>query len=81
VRFFNPVPLMKLVEVLRGFSTKDATVEVTAQLAQKMGKVTLKVKKGSPNNSGCLLLAKRNYMQNRMGADSVITCSYAASFS
>jgi 3-hydroxybutyryl-CoA dehydrogenase len=48
MHFFNPVPLMKLVEVIRGFSTSDETVAVTTSLAQKMGKTTVEVKKDSP---------------------------------
>ncbi|MDO9500001.1 3-hydroxybutyryl-CoA dehydrogenase [Falsiroseomonas sp.] len=38
MHFFNPVPLMKLVEVIRGLATEDATVEAVAALAEKMGK-------------------------------------------
>lgn len=48
MHFFNPVPLMKLVEVIRGFSTSDETVIATTTLAQKMGKITVEVKKDSP---------------------------------
>ena len=38
MHFFNPVPLMKLVEVIRGLATDDSTVEAVAALAEKMGK-------------------------------------------
>jgi len=48
MHFFNPVPLMRLVEVIRGYNTSDETVQVTTELAQKMGKVTVEVKKDSP---------------------------------
>ncbi len=48
MHFFNPVPLMRLVEVIRGYSTSDETIQTTAELAQKMGKVTVEVKKDSP---------------------------------
>ncbi|RLC25369.1 MAG: 3-hydroxybutyryl-CoA dehydrogenase [Deltaproteobacteria bacterium] len=48
MHFFNPVPLMRLVEIIRGFSTSDETVDVTTALAQKMGKITVEVKKDSP---------------------------------
>lgn len=48
MHFFNPVPIMKLVEVIRGFSTSDETVQVTTELAKKMGKITIEVKKDSP---------------------------------
>ena len=48
MHFFNPVPLMKLVEIIRGYSTNDETVATTTALAQKMGKITVEVKKDSP---------------------------------
>ncbi len=48
MHFFNPVPLMKLVEVIRGYATSDETVKVTSELAQKMGKETVEVKVDSP---------------------------------
>ncbi|MCB2185467.1 MAG: 3-hydroxybutyryl-CoA dehydrogenase [Deltaproteobacteria bacterium] len=48
MHFFNPVPLMRLVEVIRGYGTSDDTVAVTAALAQKMGKETVEVKVDSP---------------------------------
>jgi 3-hydroxybutyryl-CoA dehydrogenase len=48
MHFFNPVPLMKLVEIIRGFATSDKTVAVSTDLAKKMGKVTVEVKKDSP---------------------------------
>ena len=48
VHFFNPVPLMRLVEVIRGYYTSDDTVGVAAALSQRMGKVTVDVKKDSP---------------------------------
>ncbi|RPI78503.1 MAG: 3-hydroxyacyl-CoA dehydrogenase family protein [Desulfobacteraceae bacterium] len=48
MHFFNPVPLMKLVEVIRGYYTSDDTVAVTTEIAKKMGKITVEVKKDSP---------------------------------
>lgn len=48
VHFFNPVPLMKLVEIIRGYTTTDETIALATQLAKKMGKVTVEVKKDSP---------------------------------
>ena len=38
MHFMNPVPLMALVEVIRGIATSQETFEVTWQLAKKMGK-------------------------------------------
>lgn len=48
MHFFNPAPLMKLVEIIRGYSTSDETVAATSEIAKKMGKVTVEVKKDSP---------------------------------
>jgi len=48
MHFFNPVPLMRLVEVIRGYATSDETVAITTELAKKMGKTTVEVKKDSP---------------------------------
>ena len=38
IHFMNPVPLMDLVEVIRGIATDDATFETTKQLVAKLGK-------------------------------------------
>ncbi|MBI4962068.1 MAG: 3-hydroxybutyryl-CoA dehydrogenase [Desulfomonile tiedjei] len=43
MHFFNPVPAMKLVEVIRGYGTSDETVKVIKTLAQKMGKTAIEV--------------------------------------
>jgi 3-hydroxybutyryl-CoA dehydrogenase len=43
MHFFNPVPLMKLVEVVRGIETSDETVAQTCALAEAVGKTPLKV--------------------------------------
>jgi len=48
MHFFNPVPLMKLVEIIRGHSTSDQTMAAATALAKKMGKITVEVKKDSP---------------------------------
>ena len=42
MHFFNPVPLMSLVEVIRGIQTDDATVETVEALAKRMGKNPLR---------------------------------------
>src|SRR5438552_8941583 len=38
MHFFNPVPVLKLVEVIRGLETSDETAEAIAQLARDLGK-------------------------------------------
>jgi len=44
LHFFNPVPLMALVEVVRGRQTSDATVEAASALARRVGKTPVVVK-------------------------------------
>ncbi len=39
MHFFNPVPLMKLVEVIRGIATSDETYAKVKALSEKLGKV------------------------------------------
>jgi 3-hydroxybutyryl-CoA dehydrogenase len=48
MHFFNPVPMMKLVEVIRGMDTGDETVAVTRELSEKLGKMPVIVKKDVP---------------------------------
>ncbi len=43
MHFFNPVHRMKLIEIIRGIDTSDATVEVIKSVAEKMGKETVEV--------------------------------------
>lgn len=38
MHFFNPVPVMKLVEVIRGITTDDSVTQRTIDLSKKMGK-------------------------------------------
>jgi len=42
MHFFNPVPVMKLVEVIKGLQTSDEVVERTFALAERLGKTPLK---------------------------------------
>ena len=44
LHFFNPVPMMALVEVVRGLQTDDATVEAACALAKRLGKTPVVVK-------------------------------------
>lgn len=48
VHFFNPAPLMRLVEIIRGYETSDDTVATATEIAKKMGKVTVEIKKDTP---------------------------------
>ncbi len=44
IHFFNPVPLMALVEVVRGQKTSDATVAAAREFAETVGKTPITVK-------------------------------------
>ena len=48
MHFFNPAPLMKLVEVIHGFHTSDDTIRSIMDLTKKMGKEPVEVKKDVP---------------------------------
>lgn len=46
MHFMNPVPLMRLVEVIRGLRTDDAATKLVKELAEKMGKIPVEVNDG-----------------------------------
>jgi len=48
MHFMNPVPLMQLVEGIRGLQTSDATFALTKLLSEKMGKVFVESVKDMP---------------------------------
>jgi 3-hydroxybutyryl-CoA dehydrogenase len=48
LHFFNPVPLMRLVEIIRGYYASDETVAVSFDLAKKLGKEPIEVKTDIP---------------------------------
>jgi len=43
MHFFNPVPVMKLVEIIRGLATSQATYEIVRNLAEKLEKTPVEV--------------------------------------
>ena len=60
MHFMNPVPLMKLVEVIRGLRTSDDTAKLIKQLAEKMGKIAIEVNDGPGFVSNRVLFAMIN---------------------
>ena len=44
MHFFNPVPMMALVEIIRGLQTSDSTHQAVADMAQALGKSPITVK-------------------------------------
>ncbi|MFS4491493.1 3-hydroxyacyl-CoA dehydrogenase family protein [Maribacter sp. 2308TA10-17] len=43
MHFMNPVPIMKLVEIIRGYSTSDETTKIIMELSSKLGKTPTEV--------------------------------------
>ena len=43
MHFMNPVPIMKLVEIIRGYNTSDLTTKTIMDLSEKLGKVPVEV--------------------------------------
>lgn len=43
MHFMNPVPIMKLVEVIRGYNTSDTTCELVMDMSKKLGKIPVEV--------------------------------------
>ena len=43
MHFFNPVPAMKLVEIIKGLTTSDATRDTILELTEKLGKTPVEV--------------------------------------
>lgn len=60
MHFMNPVPLMKLVEVIRGLRTSDQTAKIIKELAEQMGKIPVEVNDGPGFVSNRVLFAMIN---------------------
>jgi len=43
MHFMNPVPLMKLVEIIRGYNTSDETTQIVMELSKKLNKIPVEV--------------------------------------
>src|SRR4030043_317819 len=57
MHFMNPVPLMKLVEVIRGLRTSQETTTIIKQLSEKMEKTPIEVNDGPGFVSNRVLFA------------------------
>ena len=60
MHFMNPVPIMKLVEVIRGLRTDDKTAKLVHDLSEKMGKMPVEVNDGPGFVSNRLLMPMIN---------------------
>ncbi len=72
MHFFNPPPLMPLVEIIKGEKTSEETVKITFEIAKKFGKQPVVVNKDVPGfivnrilarvmNNACWLVAKNEF--------------------
>ncbi|MBT8294244.1 MAG: 3-hydroxybutyryl-CoA dehydrogenase [Eudoraea sp.] len=43
MHFMNPVPIMKLVEIIRGYSTSDGVTKTVMEISEKLGKIATEV--------------------------------------
>ncbi|MEE1974333.1 3-hydroxyacyl-CoA dehydrogenase family protein, partial [Maribacter flavus] len=43
MHFMNPVPIMKLVEIIRGYNTSDEVTNIIMELSKTLGKVPTEV--------------------------------------
>ena len=43
MHFMNPVPVMKLIEVIRGYATSDETTKIIMKMSSKLGKIPVEV--------------------------------------
>ncbi len=43
MHFMNPVPIMKLIEVIKGLGTSDKTTDIIVELSKEMGKIPVEV--------------------------------------
>jgi len=60
MHFMNPVPLMKLVEVIRGLKTDDDTTKIIKEISGKIGKIPVEVNDGPGFVSNRLLMPMIN---------------------
>jgi len=48
IHFWNPVPIMRLVEIIKGLLTSEETIETALEFAHSLGKETIRVNKDVP---------------------------------
>jgi 3-hydroxybutyryl-CoA dehydrogenase len=62
--FFNPVPVMRLLEIIRGYETSDKTLEIAKEWGEKIGKEVIVVKEApafAVNRILCIMLNEAFY--------------------
>ncbi|MCX5843716.1 MAG: 3-hydroxyacyl-CoA dehydrogenase NAD-binding domain-containing protein [Deltaproteobacteria bacterium] len=62
--FFNPVPVMRLLEIIRGYETSDETLEIAREWGKKIGKEVIVVKEApafAVNRLLCIMINEAFY--------------------
>jgi len=62
--FFNPVPVMRLLEIIRGYETSDETLEIAREWGKKIGKEVIVVREApafAVNRILCVMLNEAFY--------------------
>jgi 3-hydroxybutyryl-CoA dehydrogenase len=62
--FFNPVPVMRLLEIIRGYETSDETLEIAREWGKKIGKEVIVVREApafAVNRILCIMLNEAFY--------------------
>ncbi len=62
--FFNPVPVMRLLEIIRGYETSDETLEIAREWGKKIGKDVIVVREApafAVNRILCVMLNEAFY--------------------
>ncbi len=87
MHFFNPPVLMKLVEIVRGKETSEDVVEAAAELAKKLGKTPVVLRKDVPGfivnrilvrimNTACMLVHKGVHSVNEVDSAVVLKLGF-----
>ncbi|MHA1371317.1 MAG: 3-hydroxyacyl-CoA dehydrogenase NAD-binding domain-containing protein [Promethearchaeota archaeon] len=66
MHFFNPVVVMKTVEIVRGKNTSDETMQLASKIVERIGKIAIQVEKDVPGFVVNRILAAANVLLNKV---------------
>jgi hypothetical protein len=83
MHFFNPAPVMQLIEVVRGLNTSEETFQITKDLSVKLGKTPIEAKDFPGFVSSRLIFSYMNenekaQIQKEITLDSALTARMVA---